>query len=462
MFVSLVVGLVGANIYIPYQQEEGPMEALSARSINVTRAILEEKAWGLSKYENKGSYLDCSPFCDTSQGNSTPKGKLKESVESNVVQDSRTRNLVCKHHSKIVQSKVNKAQSKPFPQEETPGTSNTFIASPSPQLVSALRKVYGTQTTKTSMDQNESDDRINSSAGNILPALLQDIFEHCIFSCEDGNVARIISDDSEEISSSQRSEKLSSANIETIIGNACSSDCNDVDSLQGLLIASMSVLVTSLIPEWVEEDSSLQHATSLAFDADQPECGMQVSGPLSLVCDEIYDWKLLDEMGARKYIPDQSLMEYFRNASAVYEERLEIQKTRNSTQQPIKDAHVESESLQERAHSTECDASDSNNSGYSSDESMPMYHSISSTENKNDSSREDGDFVESEHRQPQSNLSSVHGNERVSSLLDEEDPGDEAQMLQDALAFSLADINSAIDDIVNDSEELDNQNTRHM
>lgn len=438
--------------------EEGPMEALSARSINVTRAILEEKAWGLSKYENKGSYLDCSPFCDTSQGNSTPKGNLKESVESNVLQGSRIRNLVCKHHSKIVQSKVNKAQSKPFPQEETPGTSNTFIAGPSPQLVSALRKVYGTQTTKASMEQNESDDRINSSAGNILPALLQDIFEHCIFSCEDGNVARIISDDSEEISSSQRSEKLSSANIETIIGNACSSDCNDVDSLQGLLIASMSVLVTSLIPEWVEEDSSLQHSTSLTFDADQPECGMQVSGPLSFVCEEIYDWKLLDELGGRKYIPDQSLMEYFKNASAVYEERLDIQKTRNITQQPIEDAHDELESLQERAHSTECDASDSNSS-YSSDESMPMYHSISTTENQNDS-REDGDFGESEHRRPQSNLSSVHGNERVSSLLDEQDPGDEGQLLQDALAFSLADINSAIDDIVNDSEELDNPNTR--
>jgi hypothetical protein len=450
------------SISFPTQQEEGPMEALSARPININRAILEEKASGLSKYENKGSYLDFPPFCDTSPQNKdecSPQGTFKESVETVVVEDPRIRSLVHEHHSKIVQAKLNKTQSKAFPLSEKIAASNSFIASPPPQLVSALRKVYGTQATAASMEQNNTDDRINSSVGNVLPTLLQNIFEHKIFSCEDGDVARIVADDSEEISSNF-SEKLTSTNIEAIIGNACVSKCDDGESLQGLLIAAMSILVTSLVPDWFNEDSSLKHTKSLFFEADQAEDGIQASGPLSLLCDEIDDWKVLDEMGGRKFIPDRKLMEYFKNASVVYEQRLEIQKSRNICQQPVADTSNKSESLQEKSHSMEGDNSDSN-SCYSSDESTPIFHSKSSSENKNESG-EESNLGESEHRQPHSHQSSAHGNEHAYNLIEEQDPGDETQLLQEALALSLADINSVIDAIANESDRLHNQNAHNF
>ena len=252
-----------------------------------------------------------------------------------------------------------------------PTSHSTGIAKPPPQLVAALRKVYRDET----------------KAKQHLPALLRSVMDHVVFSGDtDGggmslsSSLRLLSgqtlqkqteqnDRGDTVGSGQSTAanaggagvQHTEANLEVIIGNLCSGLDEGDESIQGSLVAILSVLCVSILgsvspstsaadgnddterqnrhqPDEVDEDepsttsteameekakarSPAQETTS-SFSAETIENGaplLQVGAVLSLL-------SVSGQTQDGPFRLDEDLLDYFSKAASTYEERIVIQK----------------------------------------------------------------------------------------------------------------------------------------
>ena len=430
--------------------------------------MLLERAKSLSKYENKGEYLDFPR--SQNDGFSTPKSK---GPEKDIVTLKIRRERIMRHHAKIIKAKNTVFRAK-LHKGATASVTNS--AHPPSQLVSSLRKIYGSE----SLDRKES-----SGASNILPGLLQSIFEHEVITREDQ--ARTMAVGAKEEIPRQSPQITSPvANIETIVGNACTLEDDNDQSLQGLLIAAMSVLTTCILNTPIHEESI--HGSDESADSnvytDSLHNGLQVSGPLSLVFDCLQDCSVLDDLGGDSFNFDRDLMQYFRDASAIYEERIDIQKTaivsarERSVAEKRKNAAMKESSMTRNARDSFENIDDEENDMpglmqrrfgddiSSSDESVPFSDESSDSEQEIEDANSTGgggvggNMGDGDMERPllQVNHSSSSDSDDDEEVEEEEEDMDDAEreneayLLEEALAMSLAELNSAISAVANQSE----------
>jgi len=91
---------------------------------------------------------------------------------------------------------------------------------------------------------------------------------------------------------------------------------DDDESLQGLLIAAMSVLTTSILENPIDDEIQKPGEAS-DVDVDNLLSALQDSGPLALASDTLQDHDLLGSLRGDSFLLDKELMSYFRDASAV-------------------------------------------------------------------------------------------------------------------------------------------------
>ena len=253
-------------------------------------------------------------------------------------------------------------------------SSSTVTAHPPSQLVSSLRKIYGigkgnqlhshthaSDAVSLSLDQKES-----SASVNILPGLLQSIFEHEVMvTTKDDKqkhrsgaiavgakmTADVDGDRSASINANanvnaeegrewprQSVQNVSPvANIETIVGNALAMEGENISgggngsdsdrSLQGLIVAALSVLTTCILEHPMEDESNHDSDETLDVNVDKLHNGLQVSGPLSLAMLGLGlgEADQVREFGGEGFELGGDLIQYFLDASSIYEERIEIQ-----------------------------------------------------------------------------------------------------------------------------------------
>ena len=115
--------------------------------------------------------------------------------------------------------------------------------------------------------------------------------------------------------------------VETLVANVCRMACTDNDTsdnvLNGLLIASLSILTGSILcTEEDEKEGSLKKtgSTTRGEYIDTVLPALQVGSALSLL-------QCKDGTSSSFHL-DEEILEYLGKASAVYEERIEIQKSR--------------------------------------------------------------------------------------------------------------------------------------
>ena len=122
------------------------------------------------------------------------------------------------------------------------------------------------------------------------------------------------------------------SNLETLIANVCrmASDNNDDTVLHGLLISCLSILTGSIL--CTEEDvkeGSLKKTSTRGDYLDPVMPALQVGSVLSLL-------KCKDDSNSSFHLDDE-ILDYLGKAATVYEERLEIQKSRMKKETPTQD-----------------------------------------------------------------------------------------------------------------------------
>ena len=270
--------------------------------------------------------------------------------------------------------------------EETPtiGVSTTIQGvTPPPQLVASLRKIYGAQSPERNLTplHDEQDQRASVKAGSLLlPSLLRSVLNHPVFSPTKGvtvscnvrergettdgpvlkrknNIFPILHADVEnerkldqqsscgslEKDTIYQNNMSSIGNIETIVGNACVNHHLNItkldgkhESIQGFLIAALSVLSSCVIEEDVKSEAKsnekINSRTGVRTGISPTpvtkwnQTPLQVASALSLESNSFRD-TLLDSLEESALILDKDVLEYFGEASSVYEERIEIQKS---------------------------------------------------------------------------------------------------------------------------------------
>lgn len=226
----------------------------------VTKSALVEQAYSLAKYE-----IDQLTKYDAIFGEraTAVSGRLTPVGET-------TKERILRHHSKILAAK----------------RGNSKASGPSPQLVAALRHVYG---------ENESLE---------LWSLLQSVMDHSAFAKEE-NLSNTTTESTDI-------RNKGAYRLESLISKLCQND-DGAAKLHGLLITVLS-LVTSY---QVNDDSNIE--TKEQPDPSIPP-PLQVGSILSVI--------RLNEDDRNPWSLDTELLAYLGEAAAVYEERIEIQKER--------------------------------------------------------------------------------------------------------------------------------------
>lgn len=265
-------------------------QALLNRPNLVTKAALVEEAHSLSKHE-----LDQLDKYDSVFGESL-NASFSDRLQA-LEPDEKYR--ILHHHAKITAAKrANKTSAA----TATSTNSNTSRArsrprvrpsvAPSPQLVAALRQVYG------------------GEESHVLMSLLQSVMDHPVFSRdevfadpEDSEV-----DDSQPIT----------YQLESLIARLC----HDQESLPGMLISIISLLTTlnPAPPPALQDPSSPQAKKTTAESDPIPMPALQVGSLLKILRPEE------DDKGA--WNVDTDLLAYLGHAASAYEERIDIQKYR--------------------------------------------------------------------------------------------------------------------------------------
>jgi len=385
----------GPSFRVGRIMNEAPFAALSSRPNLITRPTLLESATSLSRCEitnkydvnqhddissdvenekNSNDEVECRKKLFTSDSTSDNKDKteIKDLTDKKDLTPSKIEcDRVMRHHAKIVMAKNNAAKSRvgcdgnPSPMDPPTGP-----ALP-PQLISALRKIYGSQ----SPDLISSLDGENASSApppsSILPTLLRSLLNHSIFSSskegkkntkeskESGNIneakssqADVNPEESEKEDNEDEDDSIEKhlsssfniispvANIENIVGSACSKQTDDADhgeSLQGLLIAVLSVLTSCVTDsesdyvcmenEEVDLGDKFESKIGLTSVEDRSLNTLQVGGPIALLSNLLKD-TVAETSDCNNYILDPNLTRYLVTAASVYEERIELQKSR--------------------------------------------------------------------------------------------------------------------------------------
>jgi len=230
--------------------EESVPQSLSHRPNLVTKATLVEQAYGLAKNE-----IDQTSKYDQVFGPSEAPPIAKPT-------STEKKQRILRHHEKILAAK--RGLHKPN-------------ITPSPQLVAALRHVYGEGESSTT-----------------LRTLLQSLMDHPAFAK--------VNDNTDEEPTHNGPYQL-----ESLIAGICESK-DESSPLHRSLISVLSVLTSF---ESNEADKELDPSY---FPA------LQVGGLLSIVNPEGGD--------ANSWTIDEEVLSYFGKAASAYEERIEIQKSR--------------------------------------------------------------------------------------------------------------------------------------
>ncbi|KAL3944031.1 MAG: hypothetical protein SGBAC_001899 [Bacillariaceae sp.] len=230
--------------------EESVPQSLSHRPNLVTKATLVEQAYGLAKNE-----IDQTAKYDQVFGSIEAPPIVKPTSKEK-------RQRIVRHHEKILA--VKKGLYKPN-------------ITPSPQLVAALRHVYGEGESSTT-----------------LRTLLQSLMDHPAFAKVNDNA-------------SDEPAHHGSYQLESLIAGICESK-DDSSPLHRSLISVLSVL-TSFESDEADKESDPSYFPTL-----------QVGGLLSVINPKGSD--------ANSWAIDDEVLSFFGNAASAYEERIEIQKSR--------------------------------------------------------------------------------------------------------------------------------------
>lgn len=286
------------------------------------------------------------------------------------------------------------ATSTPSSIDASKKTTQSKTAVPPPKLISVLRQLYDSPSSSDlkGILSNPSGGEVGSGGKsesqqqvNVLPSLLHSVISHPAFSSEPSSSSSSAEEDrtsnvkrhlaslfhspremkeeegkaTEETSSDDNNNNNTptiaeigpppAANLEAIIGNVCrdvymsskSKSDNSGDNnrhIQGLLIASLSILTGSLSEEDTLEDVSstalelgsgpMMSTGAVPKSSDSswnatPEPYLQVGGLLTLLNNVQHSTR---SCCGEDFLVDPSLSRYFAEASSVYEERIEIQK----------------------------------------------------------------------------------------------------------------------------------------
>lgn len=313
--------------------EESVPQALFHRPNLVTKAALIDQACALSKHEvddhEKYDYL----FGGNNMDNRISSNFTEQQLRSPISEAKQNR--ILRHHSKIMTAKKKREAKKKV------GATNL---APSPQLVAALRRIYEKPGAAGSEHQ--------------LPAsfksLLDSVSNHPSFSAKDGSESGKGESSPPSIETTSTtpppvtcstSAKESAYSLESLIAYLCKESSSPTSSPfsatmeHGLLITILSVLMEYEAPYEVDPSSSTKKSQEASTERNSQDGGGQqhdatddptAAPPLqvgSIMC-------LLpsDEDGDRRnsdpWSVDNDLLSYFGEAAAVYEERIEIQKSR--------------------------------------------------------------------------------------------------------------------------------------
>ena len=305
-----------SNVEWLHSQEEAVPQALLHRPNLVTKSALVEQANSLSKYE-----LDKIDKYDAIFGdahNACFSDRQKE-----IAKEEKDR--ILRHVAKVTTAKRSAVNVGPR-STGTKSTASATAVSPSPQLVAALRHLYGGKDKEGEQQQQQQ--------LNILRSLLKSVMDHPAFvkgteepRTPTSNVSVIplpITGSSEETDGNTDVQPPTmQIQLESLIANVC--QAGEEDTLHGLLITILSVLTSTE----VREDKEMETAKGKTRESRQrqhresdpiPMPALQVGSLLSMLKpdeDERNFWRL-----------DPDILSYFGKAAAAYEERIEIQKAR--------------------------------------------------------------------------------------------------------------------------------------
>jgi hypothetical protein len=292
-------------------QEEAVPQTLLNRPNLVTKAALVEQAYALAKYELDHVDKYDALFGDSRNACFSDRQKL-------FCQEEKDR--ILRHHAKVIASKRGAGPSN----AQTTGT-KAMASAPSPQLVAALRHVYGGKD-KEGEQQHQQFDSLRTLLKSVMghPAFAKEV-EEARSSSVKTPTTTVPTEDAAEDSESKTigSPPTIQIQLESLIGNVCQVGQDDV--LHGLLIAVLSVLTSTE----VIEEKDVQAAKGKVRDRRQVQHKESDPVPMpALQVGSLMSTLRPDEDDRNSWNFDSELLAYLGKAAASYEERIEIQKSR--------------------------------------------------------------------------------------------------------------------------------------
>ena len=350
------------------------------RANKIPDFALFDKAKGLSCHEitmNSPEMMEFYRVCSNESDAGNKEGDaMEENCDGGTEFGEGWQDRVLKHHDKIIRAK-NHTNHVPIPNQAATGTAVDAV--PPPQLISALRHIFGTPSCEDLQVLLEAQDETveshtSSSNVNILPSLLQAVLNHSVFNKSmspasprpsvdvkrdwktmfDMSTGKAIAGECDGEATSTAKESASdvdksasenlivgqpngplpappAANMESILSNLCRDQWNqrgnNCSRTQGMVIAALSIMAEYMLCE--EDLDQLQApvpvplAESSLDDADPFAQLLQVGAILPIL--PIFSRHPINDI-TEAFELDKDLLDYFVKASSTYEERIEIQK----------------------------------------------------------------------------------------------------------------------------------------
>ena len=291
--------------------------------------MLMEMSNSLSKYENRGEYLDfTSNILSIPNRTETEKKDISNSPSSVDVIDSIEIDCIEEDSSKPINETVLEnihryhAKTLQMKRDESLHANEAPKASPPTALISVLRRVF-----KPSIKESRCDsEQVQDSETEFLAKFLQYISAHQVFGSGKNN-------DDRNVNSSKLSHHCdfsnnsAIANVEAIVGNACVPDISSFNDLNGLFIAALSILTTCFMKDENEsndsDSSDSLELNMMIHDHDH----LQVLAPLSLLLRDIEVSQIynLDQLG--DLVPGKSLTKSIIAVVDSYEECMKLDRS---------------------------------------------------------------------------------------------------------------------------------------
>lgn len=462
------------------------------RANKIPDFALFDKAKGLSCHEitmNSPEMMELYQVCSSSE--SYTDNKEGDAMEENCDGDTEIRegwqDRVLKHHDKIIRAK-NHTNPVPIPNQAATGTAVDAV--PPPQLISALRHIFGTPSCDDLRVLLEARDetaksqtaQTSSTNVNVLPSLLQAVLNHSMFNklmspasdvkrdwktmfdlstgkatagdCDGEATATVNESVSENLIAAMKAEGQPNgplpappaANMESILSNLCRDQWNhrgnNCSRAQGLLIAALSIMAEYMLCEedldQLQAPAPVPLAESSLEDADPFTQLLQVGAILPIFSRHPSNG-ITDAFEL-----DKDLLDYFVKASSTYEERIEIQKAslfkRQNSPAPPAPAYSTPPPLDLRKSPVETEevqniVSEDHSDGGATDAAGQGNESIGDdSDNASEGEQEDeeGSAQSEEYEAAEDSMTGAIESD------DENDDGDYEDELQQALALSLA------------------------